>query len=90
MKIIIAGGGKIGRSLTRLLSAEGYDLTVIDVNSEMLTYIEERYDVITINGNCAAMSPLRAAGSAAADILLGATMADEVNLLCCLAGQNTR
>ena len=86
MKIIIAGGGKIGRSLTRLLSAEGYDLTVIDVNSEMLTYIEERYDVITINGNCAAMSTLRAAGIADADILIGATMADEVNLLCCLAG----
>ena len=51
----------------------------------MLTYIEERYDVITINGNCAAMSTLRAAGIADADILIGATMADEVNLLCCLA-----
>ena len=30
MKIIIAGYGKVGSALTRQLSAEGYDLTVID------------------------------------------------------------
>ena len=85
MKIIIAGGGKIGRSLARLLSAEGYDLTVIDINAEMLQAIEERYDVMTVNGNCAALSVLREAGIEDADILIAATRADEVNLLCCLA-----
>jgi len=85
MKIVIAGGGKIGRSLARLLSAEGYDLTVIDINAEMLGYIEEKYDVMTVNGNCAAMATLREAGIEDADILIAATMLDEVNLLCCLA-----
>jgi penicillin-binding protein 2 len=30
MKIIIAGDGKVGSNLTRKLSAEGYDLTLID------------------------------------------------------------
>ena len=30
MKIIIAGDGKVGSTLTRELSASGYDITVID------------------------------------------------------------
>ena len=36
MKIIIAGGGKVGATLTRQLSAEGYDLTLIDKNAQVL------------------------------------------------------
>ena len=32
MKIIIAGDGKVGLSLTQKLSAEGHDLTLIDSN----------------------------------------------------------
>ena len=88
MNIIIAGGGKIGRSLARVLSAEGYDLTVIDINQEMLSYIEERYDVMTINGNCAVMSTLETAGIDEADILIAATRADEVNLLTCLTAHS--
>ena len=88
MNIVIAGGGKIGRSLARLLSAEGYDLTVIDINADMLRVIEERYDVMTVNGNCAAMNTLLEAGIKDADILIAATMLDEVNLLCCLTAHS--
>ena len=36
MKIIIAGDGKVGANLTRKLSAEGYDITLIDTNGEVL------------------------------------------------------
>ena len=30
MNIIIAGCGKVGENLTRMLSAEGHDITLID------------------------------------------------------------
>ena len=30
MKIIIAGDGKVGATLTRQLTSEGYDVTIID------------------------------------------------------------
>ena len=84
MNIIIAGGGKIGRSIAGLLSAEGYDLTVIDINKERLQFIQDRHDVMTVCGNCAVMSTLRSAGIMDADVLIATTRADEVNLLCCL------
>ena len=84
MKIIIAGDGKVGASLTRQLSSEGYDLTLIDENPNVLEASLERYDVIGIHGNCASMSVLRQAGAEDADLLIAATGADEINLLCCM------
>lgn len=83
MKIIIAGDGKVGSTLTRQLVAEGHDITLIDARAEVLEVSEERYDVMAVQGNCAAMDTLSRAGVKEADALLVMTGADEVNLLCC-------
>lgn len=83
MNIIIAGDGKVGSTLTRQLSAEGYDITVIDSNAGVLESSVERYDVTSVHGNCASMSVLQQAGVLDADLLIAATNADEINLLCC-------
>ena len=84
MKIIIAGDGKVGSTLTRELAAEGYDVTIIDANPKVLEATEERYDVLSIQGNCASMDVLDQAGVREADLLIVATSADEINLLCSL------
>ena len=83
MNIIIAGDGKVGSTLTRLLSAEGHDITLIDTNLRVLEASLERYDVMAVHGNCAAMDILLQAGVKDADLLIAATSADEINLLCC-------
>ncbi|MBR5266041.1 MAG: NAD-binding protein, partial [Clostridia bacterium] len=36
MRIVIAGGGKVGLALMRHLSAEGHDIVVIDKNKDVL------------------------------------------------------
>ena len=84
MNIIIAGYGKVGAALTRQLSAEGHDLTLIDSNKKVLEAGQELYDVMAVTGNCATMSVLVHAGVKEADLLIAATNADEMNLLCCL------
>lgn len=83
MNIIIAGDGKVGSTLARQLSAEGYDITLIDSNQQILEASMERYDVMGIHGNCASMATLLQTGIRDADLLIAATSADEVNLLCC-------
>lgn len=83
MKIIIAGDGKVGATLTRQFSSEGYDVTVIDSNAQLLESSVERYDVISVHGNCASMAVLKQAGVQDADLLIAATNHDEINLLCC-------
>ena len=83
MNIIIAGDGKVGSMLTRQLSTEGHNITVIDSNARVLEATMERYDVIAVHGNCASMDVLVQAGVRDADLLIAATSEDEVNLLCC-------
>lgn len=83
MNIIIAGAGRIGTDLARQLSAEGYNITLIDSDPRVLNASLERYDVMAVHGNCAAMDTLLQAGVQEADLLIAATGADEVNLLCC-------
>ena len=83
MNIIIAGDGKVGSTLTRQLSSEGYNITLIDTDSKVLSSSVERFDVMAVHGNCASMDVLKEAGIMDADLLIAATNADEVNLLCC-------
>lgn len=83
MKIIIAGCGKVGYALTRQLSSEGYDITIIDKDGDVLQSTMEHYDVMAVCGNCAIQSVLSSAGAQDADLLIAATGEDEVNLLSC-------
>ena len=83
MKIIIAGSGKVGTTLAQRLAQEGYDLTLIDKNQQVLEDICEQCDVIGVQGNCASMPVLQQASVQDADLLIAATSEDEVNLLCC-------
>ena len=84
MKIIIAGAGKVGSTLTKVLSADGHDITLIDSKKEALNAACQLYDVMGLEGNCATLDALTQAGAAEADLLIAVTNADEVNLLCCV------
>ena len=84
MNIIIAGSGKVGLTLAQKLAEEGHDLTLIDLDTQVLERAVERYDAITLSGNCASSEVLLQAGVKEADLLIAATSADEVNLLCCM------
>ena len=81
MKIIIAGAGKVGETLAEQLCSEGYAVTMIDTRTDVLESCVSAYDVIAVNGNCAAVATLRDAGVESADLLICATGNDEVNLL---------
>ncbi len=83
MNIIIAGNGKVGFALAQQLSAEKHDITLIDSNRDVLNIGTEQFDVMAVQGNCASMNVLLQAGVKEADLLIAATNADEVNLLCC-------
>ncbi len=90
MKIIIAGDGKVGLTLTQRLAMEGHDLTLIDSNQQVLDSSIERYDVMGVQGNCASMHVLEQADIKKADLLIAATSEDEINLLCCMTAQGLK
>ena len=70
MKIIIVGAGKTGTVLTRSLTNEGHDVTIIDYNADRITNICNDDDVMSLVGNGVNYSTLSEAGIAEADLLM--------------------
>jgi len=87
MEIIIVGCGKVGSSLAEQLDAEGHDLTLVDINPDILNELTNTLDVRTIAGHGASYSVLMEAGIETADLLIAVTASDELNLLCCLTAK---
>lgn len=82
MKIIIAGAGKIGRSVARSLALEGHDVTIIDSEPDTIASISNELDVICIEGSATNSETLAEAGASEADLLVAATGSDEINMVC--------
>ena len=87
MNIVVAGDGKVGQALTRLLSDEGHDIVMIDTNRDVMEENLQQYDVMTVVGNSATMSTLQEANVEQSDLFIAATSADEINILSCLTAR---
>ena len=87
VKILILGGGQVGSSVVENLCGDANDITVVDLDADLLKALQDRYDIQTIAGNAAHPSVLEAAGADDTDMLLALTRDDETNLIACkLAG----
>lgn len=84
VNIIVVGAGKVGKILTKHLSEENYDVTVIDINHTVVEEISNMYDVKAITGNGISYDVLKQANVATADVFISVTQSDEANILCCL------
>ncbi len=83
MKIIILGASQVGRSMAEVLVGEGNDVTLVDINSDLLSQLQNRLDIRTVVGHAAYPSVLENAGAADADLVLAVTDSDEVNMTAC-------
>lgn len=81
MKILIAGAGEIGFELSKVLSEEKHDVTVIDQRQKCLQRVIENLDVLTVEGNATSPHSLVAAGAQDADMMVAVTSVDEVNII---------
>ena len=84
VKIIMLGAGQVGRTAAYHLSREeANEVTVVDINEEVLRDLQDRLDIRTVHGNAASPAILEAAGAADAEIIVALTSSDEVNMLAC-------
>lgn len=84
MQIIVVGCGKVGRSIVAQLSREDNNVTVIDINAQIIRNISTNYDVMGIVGNGSSFTILDQADLAHTDMIIAVTERDEVNLLTCV------
>ena len=81
MNIIIAGCGKVGRTLAQQLNDEGHNITLIDTSALKLQATITSHDVQGIVGNATSFLTQQEAGIEDADLFIAVTGQDEGNLL---------
>jgi len=81
LKILIAGAGEVGFELSKVLSEENHDVTVLDERQSCLQRVIENLDVLTVEGNATSPNSLIEAGARQADLMVAVTSVDEVNII---------
>ncbi len=81
MKIIIAGAGDMGTHLAKMLSGNGHELTVVDVDSKALAEIDSLVDVVTVEGDTTQFSVLRKSGVRKCDLFIAVRSVENDNIL---------
>ena len=83
MNIIICGAGRVGFTISKLLSEQGHSITVIDQSSEDIQKINDTLDVKAIVGKATYPSILEKANAVETDMIIAVTKNDEINMLIC-------
>lgn len=81
MKIVIAGAGDMGTHLAKMLSGNGHDISVADVDPKALEEVGGLVDVETIEGDTTQFSVLRKAGVRKCDLFIAVRSVENDNIL---------
>ncbi|GEK90850.1 Trk system potassium transporter TrkA [Alkalibacterium kapii] len=81
MKIVIAGGGKVGETLCRELSLENNDVVLIEKKQWRLERVISKTDITGLAGNAASYETQVEADVGACDIFIAVTPEDEINII---------
>jgi trk system potassium uptake protein TrkA len=85
MRVIVIGIGEVGQNIARTLSAERYDVTIVDRDAERVEALQGELDALVLAGNGASPKFLRDLDAGSADLLCAVTQSDEVNVIAALA-----
>ena len=83
MNIIICGAGRVGFTISKLLSEQNHSITIIDQSSDDIQKINESLDVKAIVGKATSPAVLEKANTSDADMIIAVTKNDEINMLIC-------
>ena len=83
MYIVIAGGGKIGRTLARRLTEKGHEVTLIEQSAQRYALLEDEFEHVVQHGDATEIYVLESCGVARADLLVAVTGDDEDNAIVC-------
>lgn len=81
MRVLIIGGGGIGRTLINVLSSKDYEVTLVEKDEAVAKEIAGKSDVTIIKGDGTEMSILKDAGIQFADSVIAVTNDDKTNLM---------
>lgn len=80
-RFVVMGAGEVGFHLARSLSAEGHQVTVIEVDRTRRERVAEELDAAVVRGNGADMTVQEAAGVGSCDLFMAVSSSDAANLV---------
>lgn len=87
MKIIIVGGGKVGKTIIESMLKEKHEVVLVDNDPAVVGNVTNLYDVMGICANGTEYEKLLEAGADKADLFIAVTGSDELNMLSCFAAK---
>ena len=81
IRIVIIGAGEVGYNLSKYLSKEDCDITVVDIDENKCSRIQNTIDANVIQGNGASQRILNQIDLTTVDYFLALTPIDEINLI---------
>ncbi len=81
MRIVIAGCGRVGANVAKMLVDAGHDVTVVDRREEALDTLGRTFNGTRVVGEAYDVDTLREAGIELADVFLAVTDSDNANLM---------
>ena len=81
MRIVIAGAGDMGCHLAKMLSGNGHDITVVDVDPKLLGEVTSLADIITVEGDSTTFETLRKAAVKRCDLFIAVSPGENENIL---------
>lgn len=84
MKIVIAGAGETGSHLSKILSQESQDITVLDANEAKLKQLKTTLNIKTVAGKAISIESLRESGVENADLFVAVTPSETENITACV------
>jgi trk system potassium uptake protein TrkA len=83
MYVVIIGCSSVGYHLTKVLLTAGHEVTVLEKNPTRCQLLWDELGSVVIQGNGTDERDLKSAGTARADVLVGAADLDATNLVAC-------
>ena len=83
MKVLILGAGRVGGSLASALVNSNYDVSIVDLNKSSLSELEDKLDILTVEGHGSHPISIKKAGADDSTTVIAVTSDDEVNLIAC-------
>ena len=85
MRVIIAGGGDMGKGYAEALLREGHDAVIIEKDERRAEALAEAVDALVMHGDATEKGILRDADTGSCDAFAALTGDDKANLLAALA-----
>ena len=88
MFVLIAGGGKIGRTLARILMSHDNEVIMIEQDRRRYQHLTQEFEEAVMFGDATEIFNLERAGIERADVVAAVTGDDEDNIIICQVAEH--